>query len=210
MKNSATSLLMDVVAPVGIYYLLRAVGLARLPALILGGVPTVIFLVVRTIRRRKVDAFGIFLLVLILACIGVSLIAGSPRFLLAKGGVFTGLVGLGFLATLLFARPLPFVLARAMLERTAAGTALHTPAWDDIWARSPWFRRVWRVDTVIWAVGLMGDATVRVLMAYMLPVDTVPALAAMLWAVTFVALQIIQHVYFTRTGLWRTLREYSA
>lgn len=199
-------LLVDLVLPVALYYLLRLAGLDPLLALILGGVPTMAFLIGQWIHRRKLDAFGAFVLVLVVACIGVSLLTGSPRFLLAKGGAFTGVIGLGFLATLLMSRPLPFTLARAMLRRSPAGTALHTESWDELWERDAWFRRVWRVDTVLWAAGLLGDAAVRVIMAYSLPVDAVPGLSAALWAVTFVALQVAQHVYFTRSGLWRALR----
>lgn len=205
--GGAATVVMDLVVPVAVYYLLRAAGLDPLPALILAGVPTVVFLIAQAIRRRKVDALGVFVLVLVVACIAVSLVTGSPRFLLAKAGAFTGLIGLGFLVTLSLARPLPFTLARAMLRRTPAGRALHTGSWDEMWERSAWFRRVWRVDTIIWAAGLLADAAVRVTMAYALPVDAVPGLAAGLWAVTFAALQLLQHVYFTRTGLWRALRE---
>lgn len=198
--------LMDLVVPVAGYYLLRAAGLTPLLALVLAGAPTVAFLVGQAVKRRRVDALGAFVLVVVLACIAVSLVTGDPRFLLAKAGVFTGLIGVGFLATLLLARPLPFTLARAMLARTPAREALHTGSWDQMWEWHPWFRRVWRVDTLIWAFGLLADGAVRVLMAYALPVDMVPALAAALWAVTFMVLQVAQHIYFTRAGLWRALR----
>lgn len=207
--EGASTLLMDLVVPVAAYYLLRLAGLDPLPALILGVVPTLVFLVGQAIHRRRLDALGVFVLVLVVACIAVSLVTGSPRFLLAKGGAVTGVIGLGFLATLWMARPLPFTLARAMLRRTPMGAALHTDSWDERWDRNPWFRRVWRVDTVMWAAGLLADSAVRVVMAYTLPVDAVPALSAGLWAVTFVALQVTQHIYFTRSGLWRTLREQS-
>lgn len=205
--GSVVPLVTDLVVPLVVYYVLRAVGLDPLPALVLAGVPTVAFLVGQSIRHRKVDALGAFVLVLVVACVAVSLVTGSPRFLLAKSGAFTALIGLAFLASLLLSRPLPFTLARAMLQRLPAGAGLHTDSWDVLWERSPWFRRVWRVDTVIWAAGLLADAAARVIMAYTLPVDVVPALAAGLWAVTFIALQVVQHGYFARAGLWRALRE---
>lgn len=206
LAGGAVTLVMDLVVPVAVYYLLRAAGLEPLPALALAGAPTVAFLVAQTIRRRRIDALGVFVLALVVACIAVSLVTGSPRFLLAKAGVFTGLIGLWFLATLLLARPLPFTLARVMLQRTPAGAALRTGSWDDIWEHDAWFRRAWRVDTVIWSIGLLADAAVRVVMAYAFPVDVVRAMSAALWALTFVALQVAQHVYFTRIGLWRALR----
>lgn len=63
------------------------------------------------------------------------------------------------------------------------------------------------MTTVIWGTALILDAIARVTMAYTLAVDVVPALAASLWLVTFVALQIVTNVYLARRGLWKTLAQ---
>lgn len=205
----AATLLMDLVVPVVGYYLLRAAGLGPVTAVVLAALPTTAFLLQQAVRRRRFDAFGLFVLVLLALGTGVSFLTGSPRFLLAKGGWVAAVVGTGFLLSLLLARPLAFTLARAMLRRSPAGAKLRTPTWDARWESDPAFRRPWRVATVMWGLGLLGDAAARVTMAFTLPVDAVPALSAGLWGVTFVALQVAQHLYFTRTGLWRGLTEAS-
>jgi hypothetical protein len=65
---------------------------------------------------------------------------------------------------------------------------------------------MWRVTTLIWGAAFLLDAAVRVVMAYALPVNDVPALAGALWLVTFLLLQIITNVYLSRSGLWPILR----
>lgn len=160
----------------------------------------------RATRQRAVDALGIFVLIVLTGSVALSFATGSPRFLLAKEGWFTAAIGVGFLVTLRFARPLAFSIARAMLQHSPLGNTLRTHAWDEYWERDPRFRRTWRVATVLWGIGLIADAAARVVMAYTLPVDTVPALGGALWAITFIALQIVQHLYFSRVGLWASLR----
>lgn len=78
-------------------------------------------------------------------------------------------------------------------------------SWDELWNRSPRFRQTWRTCTVIWGTAILADAVVRALMAAMMPVSVVPALGAALWPVTFVVLQVVTNVYFTRAGFWRIL-----
>ena len=79
-------------------------------------------------------------------------------------------------------------------------------SWDELWELVPRFRRMWQVTTVIWGAAFLLDAAVRVVMAYALPVNDVPALAGALWLVTFLLLQIITNVYLSRSGLWPILR----
>ncbi|PFG31854.1 hypothetical protein ATJ78_2836 [Paramicrobacterium agarici] len=197
----------DLVVPVAGFYILRAIGLDAVLALILAGLPTVLAIAVRSIRQRKVNALGIFVLIVLAGSALLTFVTGSPRFLLAKEGWFTGAIGLGFLVSLRFRRPVAFTFARTMIEPTRMSARLHPQLWDDIWEDDAGFRRIWRGATVLWGVGMIGDAIVRVVMAYALPVDLVPVIAGALWAVTFVVLQVIQHRYFARAGLWRRVEQ---
>jgi hypothetical protein len=90
--------------------------------------------------------------------------------------------------------------------RTRTWSAPAGRSWDELWELLPRFRRMWQVTTVIWGAAFLLDAAVRVVMAYGLPVDDVPALAGALWLVTFLLLQIITNVYLSRSGLWPILR----
>lgn len=202
----------DLVAPIALYYGLRSAGVGVFLALIIGAVAPGLSAAVNFIRGRRVDGLGMSVMALLLLSVGVSFISGSPRFLLAKDGWFTAIWGAWFFVSLRGKRPLTFVFSRPLLE----GRKVFDPtvrkwvapvgeSWDTLWERVPQFRRVWQVSTVIWGAATLGDAAIRVLMAYMLPVDLVPGLGGALWPVTFVVLQVITNVYFYRARLWSIL-----
>ena len=76
---------------------------------------------------------------------------------------------------------------------------------DDLWNSEPQFRHIWRVASVLWGVGLLTDAVLRVVMPYTLPIPVVPGLGGALWPVTFVLLQVVSNVHYHRAGLYRIL-----
>lgn len=206
MGRHIATLVMDLVVPIVGYYVLRSIGLDPVLALILAGMPITAMVCYRAVRQRRVDALGIFVLVVLTGSVTLTLVTGSPRFMLAKDGWFTAAIAIGFLCTLWLRRPLAYTLARAILRPTPMGKTFRTETWDQRWETDPAFRRPWRVATVMWGVTMLADAIVRVVMAYTLPVDSVPALDGALWAITFVSVQVLQHYYFHRVGLWESLR----
>jgi hypothetical protein len=201
------SLGLNLAAPIALYYALRAAGVGIYPALIVGAVAPALGAVVQLVRREPLDFLGLFMLSMLLLGVGVSLLTGSPRFLLAKDGALTGVSGIWMLISVRSRRPLTFLFARPLLE----GVTMHQAgasgaSWDGLWERVPQFRHIWRVATVIWGLALLVDAAIRVVMAYTLPVDSVPGLGGALWPVTFIVLQVVTNIYFQRAGFWRILR----
>jgi hypothetical protein len=129
---------------------------------------------------------------MMLASVAVSLIAGSPRFLLAKDAWLTGLAGVWFLASLRARHPLAYLYTKPLLE----GRLRWPGDWDHLWERSARFRRMWRTSSVLWGIGTLADAALRIVMAYTLPVDTVPALANALYLGTAAVLIVITNIYY--------------
>jgi hypothetical protein len=205
LRRQLALLVLDVGAPIGLYYGLRAAGLSNLVALGAGAIVPAVGVVVQLVTRRRLDGVGGVVVVSVLATIALSFVTDSPRFLLARDGFITALWGLWFLATLRprwARRPAAFVMARPLMEgRRLFGSA----SWDDLWASEPAFGKIWRVSTAIWGAGLLADAVVRVLMSYTLPVAVVPGLGGALWPVTFVVIQVATNVYYHRAGLYRLL-----
>jgi hypothetical protein len=133
---------------------------------------------------RRIEGLAIAVISLLLLGSALSLITGSPRFLLAKDAALTTVWGAWFFLSLRARRPLTFRFTRPLLEGRKALDSVtrtwRTPAagtWDRLWERNPDFRRMWHVTTVIWGTALILDAAVRVTMAYTLPLDVVPGLA---------------------------------
>ncbi|GGP00802.1 VC0807 family protein [Wenjunlia tyrosinilytica] len=196
-------LVVDLGFPIVIYYVLRSAGVGNILALTVGSLVPATSSVITFARERKVDALGAFVTALMALSIAASLITDSPRFLLVKDGWLTGAAGMGFLATLRGRRPLAFTFSRPLLERQFSDSS---GSWDELWERVPRFRRIWRVSTVIWGVGLLIDAAVRAVMAYTLPVDVVPALGGAQYGVFTVLMLVIVNIHQSRAGLWSILR----
>ena len=194
-------MLIDIVAPIATYYVLRAFGVGQFLALILSAIPTTLNLLFQIVRKRHLDGMAVFVLVIIGLSLAASFITGSPRFLLAKDGIFTAAIGIAFYASLFTRYPLSFVLGRAMAERTG----MKSRSWVELWQRVPRFRRPWRRSSVIWGTGMMIDAALRIAMAYTLSVDSVPALNGALAVVSLVLLQLIDQVQLRRSGAFAML-----
>ncbi|WPP51941.1 VC0807 family protein [Catalinimonas niigatensis] len=201
MGEMGTLLLFDMLIPIASFYGLRAMGVHAFVALMLGSLPTIGFVLYQIIRHQKVDMLALLVLAVMAFSVAMSFATGSARFMLARGGGVVGLVGSGFLVSLFLKKPLAFTITRSLLQR-AKITGQHL---DKLWNSLPHFRHVWRISTIIWGVGFLGKAVVLVVMAYSLPVDVVPVLDTVLHIVTFVALQIITHIYYQQQGIWKLI-----
>ncbi|MFC1419919.1 VC0807 family protein [Streptacidiphilus cavernicola] len=202
-RRTALVMAADIALPIGLYYGLRAAGVSTYLALLVSALVPAVSALVQFLRERRLDGMAAFVAGVILLGLAVSLISGSTRFMLAKDGWVTGLGGLWFLGSVRARRPLAFQGARPLLEGRfrSDGTS-----WDVLWEESPRFREIWRVSTAIWGVAMVLDGVARVLMAYVLPVDLVPALGGLLWPVTLVLLQVVNGLYYEWSGLWRITR----
>lgn len=106
--------------------------------------------------------------------------------------------GAWFIASLAGRRPLAYLLSQPLLE----GRFRWPQCWDGLWARSPRFRRMWRVSSVLWGVGTLTDAALRVVMAYTLSPDLVPALGTALYADTSAMLIVTTTSYYAAAGIY--------
>jgi hypothetical protein len=144
------------------------------------------------------------MLALSLAGFGVALVTGSDRFLLAKESVLTALVGFWFIGSLWAARPLTYLFTRPLLE---GRFKWKRRSWELLWEQEPRFRRIWQVSTILWGVAMLIDAVVRVVLAYTLPVQVVPAMQTGMIIVTVLVMQVLTNTYYVCAGLWRMLHE---
>jgi hypothetical protein len=193
---------LDIGAPIAVYYLLHAAGVSNLVALCAGAVPPALSGAWTLAVRRRADPIVLLVLTTLAASVCASVIAHSPRFLLAKEGLITGVWAAWFLASTGTRSPAAFTLARPFMEGRRVFAA---GSWDQLWQNSAPFRRIWRTSTVIWGMALLADAVLRAIMAYTLPVSVVPGLGGALWPVTFVLIQVVTNVYYHRAGLYRIL-----
>ncbi len=185
-------------APMAIYYLLRGAGagiyLSLLVSTLVSAAPSLAALV----RRERVNALSAYFTTMVLGSVVIALIAGSTQFLLAKEAVLTGVTGVWFLLSAFTSHPLSCVMTRPLLHGR-----LHWPDhWDELWERSPRWRAMWRCSSVMWGIGTLADAVLRVVFAYTLPPDAVPALATGLIAVTTLVLIVSTNVMYIACGVF--------
>lgn len=185
--------------PLVLFYGLRALGTSAYLALLAGTAASVAGTAVDVVRRRTIGPVTAFVVALMIFSTGVSLLSGDVRFLLARGAWATGLSGVWFLASAFTRHPLVYLFSRPLLEGRFGWPA----DWDAVWERVPRFRRIWRVTGVMWGLALILDCLLRILMAYNLPVDSVPAASTALSVVTTLALIATANIYYQVTGAAR-------
>ncbi|MEU8975406.1 VC0807 family protein [Streptomyces monashensis] len=185
----AQSLLLNVAAPLAVFYGLRAVGVGLWWAVVASAVPPTAEALLTVVRERRVGMLGILVLSMVALGAALSAVTGSPRFMFAKDGWMTGVVGLVFLGTLLRGQP---VILR-LLSSVARGD--RRAGLEHNWRTSPTFRRLMRLLTAVWGVGLLLDSVVRVALAYTLPIDSVMLVTTLQYVALFVGLEIFSRRY---------------
>lgn len=198
MRHSVRTLVLDLAAPLALYYVLHACGVDDVVALAAGGVPPAITVIVTAVRHRRVDPLALAVVLAMVLALVAALIGGSPRELLARGAWLSAPFGLYTLVTLRCPRPICFEITRTMLPHRAS-------VMDELWNTDERFRRAWREITVMWGVLLAVDAGLRIAMAATLPVPVVPALDTALTVATTVLLQVPTHLLLRRSGCWDLL-----
>jgi hypothetical protein len=176
----------DVLAPLALFYGLRAVGISTWIALVVGVAGPLSRLTLQAVADRRVSQPPILSVTLIVCGTAIGAISGDARVLLARESYITAVAGLWIMSTLLAGRP--FLFDATVRFMPAADAA----AWEAAWRGEPRFRRLLRLMTAAWGGAFLADSLARVVMAYTLPVDVVPAasvglLVALLTAVVWLS-----------------------
>ncbi|MEV0106291.1 VC0807 family protein [Nocardia sp. NPDC050799] len=179
-RRELISLGLDAALPLALFYGLRMAGIDQWLALVISGAVPILRIGHTLARRRRVNRVTLFTLSMLLCGTAVGLLTSDPRLLLARESYITALIGLWMLGSLLGRHPFILTTMLAMLPPSSA------QSWRDNWEKEPAFRRVMRIMTAAWGCAFVIDAVSRVVMAYTLPVDSVPLLSALLLVVMLV------------------------
>src|SRR4051794_29553088 len=173
----------NAVVPYVTYLALRHAGVAVVPALAAGAIFPAGAATLTFIRARRIDALGIIMLVATAASIVGALLFTSPYLLLAKGSLITGGIGVLFLASRVANRPLTFLLvSNPGQDRPGAAR------YDALWQQAPPFRQLMRRLTWIWGIALLAEATLRLLLIDMLPIELFLPISEVMWIGLFAGL----------------------
>ncbi|GGU61022.1 hypothetical protein GCM10010211_27370 [Streptomyces albospinus] len=194
------ALALDVVVPLGVFYGSRAAGAGQWLSLVLAGIAPLASLVLTWARQRRADPTALFVLAAMVLSVLVAMVTGDPRMLLARESWITAALGLWILGSLALARP--FLLDVA-LKVTPPGTARRL---ESLWHRSPVVHRWMTVASMAWGSAFLLDAIARVVMAYTLPVDSVPSLGVVVLVAMLCLAQALVTVYGRRSGALAQVR----
>jgi hypothetical protein len=190
--SQVVRVLIGIAIPTVLYYALRAAGASVYLALVVSTLLSAVPAVYSLLRHRRVDALSTYFSAMMLGGLVVVLVPGSTRFLLAREGLMTGVTGVWFLLSVRAARPLAYHFTRPLLE----GRFRWPSGWDQLWETSSKFRRMWKVSSVIFGLGLLSDAVIRGILAYTVRPDLVPALGLGLYVGTVVVINVVVNVYY--------------
>ncbi|WP_410623922.1 VC0807 family protein [Amycolatopsis sp. cmx-8-4] len=155
---------LDLVLPIVAYWLLHTVaGLSSFWALGIGGLATMVNAIITTVRRGKLDGFGILVVVEVALSVVLLFVGDDPRVLLLKPAFYVGVAGVYALGSLFVGRPLVFEAGKPFATR---GDPRTVEAYDRSWAVSEPFRTAIRSVTLVWGAGFLVDAVLRVIIVY--------------------------------------------
>jgi hypothetical protein len=161
IRSIAIIAIFDVAAPLAAYSLLRSAGLTAVTALLLSGVFPALVVIIGVIRHRRLDVVGALVLGGIVVGTILGLVSHSARLVLTEGSVGTGVFGVACLISLRARRPLMFSLALEFAGPDTDRGREMTRLWP-----YEGYRHVFQVITVVWGIGFLLEAALRIVIVY--------------------------------------------
>jgi uncharacterized membrane protein len=174
LRDLVPMLAIDVAIPYGLYVILSPHFPSNsLIPLLISALTPMISSTVGVIRKRHIDYVGALVVLGILITVVAAFITGDQKIFLIRESVLTAALGVVFLVSLLFPKPLMFYFGKQFFS---GGDPAKAAFYSSLW-QSPKFRSFNYLITLVWGIGLLIEFTLRVIMVYTLPVAQVIALS---------------------------------
>ncbi|MTK13853.1 MAG: hypothetical protein F8N39_17855 [Clostridiaceae bacterium] len=119
------------------------------------------------LKEKQVDPFAMFMLVGFVLSILALFLGGDEKVLLLKESLVTGVMGLIFIGSLFFSKPLIYYFA---IRFTTSGGSAEKSAFEKSW-ELPYFRFVMRLMTAVWGASLLAEAIIKTILVFRLSVS---------------------------------------
>lgn len=200
-SGAVLTLALDVIVPLAVFYGARAAGMNQWLALLLAAVAPAAGIGWTWARTRCLDPTAAFIVVSMALSLLVALVTGDARVLLARESWLTGAVGAWILASLLTGRPFLLDVAGKV---SPAGMARR---FEMLWSDNRVFHHWIVLASVAWGAAFLLDAIIRVVFAYTLTIDSVPAAGTVSLIVLIVLAQGFVMVQGRRSGALTLIRD---
>ncbi|MEW9702686.1 VC0807 family protein [Paenibacillus sp. SI8] len=144
LRGILITLLINGALPLLVYELLRS-HMTSISALSIATVIPLLDNLYSLMKRRKLDVFAVFMLISFALGLLMVTLGGNEQLLLVRESLVTAIMGLIFLISLLFPRPLIFYFA---MRFTVGNDPERTAAFSANW-KYPYFRFVLRLMTSV-------------------------------------------------------------
>ena len=136
-----------------------------LAAVLISGVPAAIISIIGIIRKGSMDLISAITLIVIATGIILPLLSGNPRLYFLRHSVITFVLGVAYMVSLLFPKPLWFYIGRYFLTgEDAYNMAQFNAQW-----RYPYFRTAMRRMTLFWGAFSLLFLVIYVPLVFTLP-----------------------------------------
>ncbi|MFD1678271.1 VC0807 family protein [Alicyclobacillus fodiniaquatilis] len=153
------TLFLNGVVPLILYTILKH-QMSNIQALAIATAIPVLDNVWTIIKQRRVDILALFTMIGFLLELGILLIHGNAQLLLLRGAFVTGMLGITFLGSLLFPRPLIYYFAIRFNSSEEGRNRL-----SSLWSNCHFRRRI-RITTLVWGVALLSEALLETVLIY--------------------------------------------
>jgi hypothetical protein len=186
------TLLLSIVLPLIAIQLLLHWGVAPVTALAIATIFPLIEMAFEFAQAKRIGVIAIVSLAGIVTGFALSFITGKGIFAVLKDSAFTFAFGILFLGSLLTPRPLIYTLNLDLAGGDATARAEGVALWE-----KPRARRAFRLLTIVWGIGLMLDALIRVAVTLSVPLATAAALSPIISLVVIGGL-IVWNIAYVR------------
>ena len=185
-RSVVPTLVFDALLPYLVYELVKRQfpGVSEIAALAASAVPPAAYGLYEIIRKGHLDIIGSIVLAGIVVSAAATFVGGDPKLVLIRESFVTGAVGIICLASLAWPwRPLMFYIGRQF----TVGQDAEGIAWfDQMWRDRPGARQTFRILTVVWGIGWIGEFALRIVLVELLTVPQMLAIGPILFnGITF-------------------------
>ncbi|SFL15332.1 hypothetical protein SAMN03159341_103504 [Paenibacillus sp. 1_12] len=172
IQNMIISLLINGGLPLLVYTILEG-HTTDVMALSLAAIIPLLDTFYHILKYRKLDVFAAFMATGFILSAGAVLLGGDQQLILLRDSFVTGIMGLIFLVSLLFPKPIIYHFA---FRFVASNNEDQKKAFAENW-NFAYARKVMRIMTAGWGIALLGEAVIKVIMVYSMSVTAFLALS---------------------------------
>ena len=196
VREHLPSAVFGAAVPLAVYFLVRGHVRSDTQALIIAGAFSVGWVLLQGVRRRRIDLVGtIVLFGFAVGILSSTLLGGNDYVLKIRDAAFTAAFGAFCIVTLFTrGRPALFYVGRYL---SAGRDPVKSAAYDSL-HDLPVGRHTFRVLSVVWGIGLIVEATCRMIIADILPTGTFLAVSPFITAGVIGSLFAFTVVYSKR------------